>query len=168
MRLRPIVLLVDDDVDTREMYAWCLQARGFEVVCAGTAAAGTELAENSHPDVIVTDFTLPGEDGFALATRLRSSAALADTPAILVSGRAFVGNSGARALELFDRVLLKPVLPALKLVAVNEAVNIPFVAQYIKEEDTFVPNDSVERAVPLMLNELRRWTKTLGQMSVSK
>jgi len=71
--------------------------------------------------------------------------------------------AGTRALQL-----LKPVLSALKLVAVNEAVNIPFVAQYINEEDTFVPNDSVERAVPLMLNELRRWTKTLGQMSVSK
>ena len=29
----------------------------------------------------------------------------------LVSGRAFVGDSGDRALQLFDRVLLKPVLP---------------------------------------------------------
>jgi len=59
--------------------------------------------------------------------------------------------------------LLKPVLCALKLVSINEAVNIPFVAQYIKD-DTFVPNDSVERAVPSMLKELRRWSEMLGQM----
>ena len=66
--------------------------------------------------------------------------------------------AGTRALQL-----LKPVLCALKLVSINEAVNIPFVAQYIKD-DTFVPNDSVERAVPSMLKELRRWSEMLGQM----
>lgn len=103
--------MVDDDIDTREMYAWSLEARGFEVVCAGTAASGAELAHARRPDVIITDFTLPGEDGFALATRVRSSDALANTPMILVSGRSFVGDSGERAIQLFDRVLLKPVLP---------------------------------------------------------
>ena len=111
MRNRPVVLMVDDDIDTREMYAWSLEARGFEVVCAETAARGVELAERHRPDVIVTDFTLPGEDGFALASRVRACDALADTPMALVSGRAFVGDSGERAMQLFDRVLLKPVLP---------------------------------------------------------
>jgi CheY-like chemotaxis protein len=108
---RPVVLMVDDDVDTREMYQWCLEARGFDVLGAGTASHGFRLAEEHHPDAIVTDFTLPGEDGFVLASRLRASPALADTPAVLVSGRAFVGNSGDTAMRLFDRVLLKPVLP---------------------------------------------------------
>ena len=111
MRNRPVVLMVDDDIDTREMYAWSLEARGFAVVCAGTAASGVDLALGTRPDVIVTDFTLPGEDGFALATRVRGSEALSTIPMVLVSGRAFVGDSGDRALQLFDRVLLKPVLP---------------------------------------------------------
>lgn len=103
--------MVDDDVDTREMYAWCLSARGFDVVSAARVAEGAAAAESHRPDVIVTDFTLPGEDGFALATRVRASADLADTPMILVSGRSFFGDSGDRAMQLFDRVLLKPVLP---------------------------------------------------------
>jgi DNA-binding response OmpR family regulator len=103
--------MVDDDIDTREMYAWSLASRGFDVVSAGTAAEGAALAERHRPDVVVTDFTLPGEDGFTLATRIRASAALADTPMVLVSGRAFFGNTGDRAMQLFDRVLLKPVLP---------------------------------------------------------
>ena len=108
---RPVVLMVDDDVDTREMYQWCLEARGFDVLSAASVSHGFRLAEERRPDAIVTDFTLPGEDGFVLATRLRATAALADTPAVLVSGRAFVGNSGETAMRLFDRVLLKPVLP---------------------------------------------------------
>lgn len=108
---RPVVLMVDDDVDTREMYRWCLEAHGFDVLGAATVSHGFRLAEEHRPDAIVTDFTLPGEDGFVLASRLRASATLADTPALLVSGRAFVGNSGDIAMRLFDRVLLKPVLP---------------------------------------------------------
>lgn len=111
-RSRPVILMVDDDVDTREMYQWCLEARGFDVLSAGTAREGFALAQQHRPDAIVTDFTLPGEDGFVLATRLRAAeSGLAETPAVLVSGRAFVGNSGDTALRLFDRVLLKPVLP---------------------------------------------------------
>ena len=111
MSPRPSVVLVDDDVDTREMYQWSLEARGFVVSGAGTVAQAIAAAEHRRPDVIVTDFTLPGEDGFALASHLRASDGLADTPLVLVSGRAFVSGSGERALELFDRVLLKPVLP---------------------------------------------------------
>ncbi len=111
MTARPRVLLVDDDVDTRDMYAWSLEARGFDVLSAGNAAIATAMAVERRPDAIVTDFTLPGEDGFVLATRIRAARGLQDTPMVLVSGRAFVGNTGERAMEVFDRVLLKPVLP---------------------------------------------------------
>lgn len=110
-RPRPLVILVDDDIDTREMYGWSLQARGFDVLTAGSAAAGFRLVEEHHPDVVVSDFTLPGEDGFVLAQRVRAHAAIGDTPIVLVSGRAFVADSGERAVQLFDRLLLKPVLP---------------------------------------------------------
>lgn len=111
-RSRPVILMVDDDVDTREMYQWCLEARGFDVLSAGTAHQGFALAQQHRPDAFVTDLTLPGEDGFVLATRIRGAGpGLAEIPAVLVSGRAFVGDSGETALRLFDRVLLKPVLP---------------------------------------------------------
>src|SRR4051794_5128654 len=93
------------------MYAWSLEARGFDVVCAASVAQGLTLAQQQPPDAVVTDFTLPGEDGLALASRLRASAAFGDVPLVLVSGRAFVGDSGDRAMQLFDRILLKPVLP---------------------------------------------------------
>jgi CheY-like chemotaxis protein len=108
---QPSVLLVDDDVDTREMYGWSLEARGFDVIAAGSVTHAADLAVERRPDVIVTDFTLPGDDGLALATRVRESKTLSNTPMVLVSGRAFIGDSAERALRLFDRVLVKPVLP---------------------------------------------------------
>ena len=111
MRKRPLVLLVDDDLDTREMYAWSLEVRGYQVLSAISAAQGFDLARSEHPDAVVTDYTLPGEDGFVLAERLRADETLGALPLLLVSGRAFVGTSGERATALFDRILLKPVLP---------------------------------------------------------
>ena len=111
MRTDPLVLMVDDDVDTRDMYAWSLESRGFDIICAGRAAQGRDLVARHRPDVVITDFTLPGEDGFTIASWVRAQESLADTPMVLVSGRAFVGTSGDRAMQLFDRVLLKPVLP---------------------------------------------------------
>jgi len=93
------------------MYTWSLEFRGFDVVTAARVSDGLRLAESQRPDAIVTDYTLPVEDGFVLGERIRASATLAESPLVLVSGRAFVGNSGDRAAALFDRILLKPVLP---------------------------------------------------------
>lgn len=107
----PLVLIVDDDIDTREMYGWCIEGRGFRVALASTAGGALAHAAAEVPDVVITDYTLPGGDGFALADTLREAPATRHVPLILVSGRDFAGEAHAKALRLFDRVLLKPVLP---------------------------------------------------------
>jgi len=107
----PSVLIVDDDVDTREMYGWCLEGRGFQVTLASTVDAALAQMARGIPDVLITDYTLPGGDGFSLADKLRREPATSDVTMVLVSGRDFLGDAGARAAELFDCVLLKPVLP---------------------------------------------------------
>ena len=135
MRSRPLVLLVDDDVDTREMYAWCLEARGFDILSAGNAARGVELAQAERPDAIVTDFTLPGEDGLDLAERVRALPGRAATPIVLVSGRSFSGKSADRAAELFDRILLKPVLPDQLIANVASAMLDHTAAKLLRQLD---------------------------------
>jgi CheY-like chemotaxis protein len=107
----PSVLIVDDDLDTREMYGWCLESRGFHVTLASTTGAALAQMASGIPDVLVTDYLLPGGDGFALADTLRRAPATSRMTMVLLSGREFVGVDRTRALELFDRVLLKPVLP---------------------------------------------------------
>lgn len=93
------------------MYGWCLEARGFRVALAGSFQAALAQAASETPDLVVTDFMLPGGDGFRLADALRESPQTADVAMILVSGRTFQDDSLARAARLFKRVLLKPVLP---------------------------------------------------------
>ena len=98
MNVQPSVLLVDDDVDTREMYRLVARGPRFRRDRRGSVAHAAHLASERRPDVIVTDFTLPGEDGLVLASRIRESGTLSHTPIVLVSGRAFVGDSAERAL----------------------------------------------------------------------
>jgi NAD(P)H-dependent FMN reductase len=59
--------------------------------------------------------------------------------------------AGTRALQA-----LKPVVSALKMTPVNEAVNVPFVRQFIDEDECFAPNDVLEQAADAMLTELDR------------
>jgi CheY-like chemotaxis protein len=107
----PLILIVDDDVDTREMYAWCFEGRGFRVALAASVDQAIAQAAVETPDALVTDYTLPGGDGFGLAETLRRAESGARATMFLVSGRDFTGEPRDRALRLFDRILLKPVLP---------------------------------------------------------
>ncbi|HMC77090.1 MAG TPA: response regulator [Vicinamibacterales bacterium] len=111
MSANPLILIVDDDVDTREMYAWCFEGHGFRVALAASVDQAIAQAAVETPDALVTDYTLPGGDGFGLAETLRRAESGARATMILVSGRDFTGEPRDRALRLFDRILLKPVLP---------------------------------------------------------
>jgi NAD(P)H-dependent FMN reductase len=59
--------------------------------------------------------------------------------------------AGTRALQA-----LKPVVVALKMTPVNDAVNVPFVRQFIDEDERFTPNEVLEQAADAMLGELDR------------
>jgi DNA-binding NtrC family response regulator len=95
------VLLVEDDGDSRELLAEILEV-DFEVRTAGDGLAGLAAFEADHPDVIVTDESLPGLCGTALAQRVKAQHPKARV--ILVSGYAQVEGS-----EHCDVVLRKPI-----------------------------------------------------------
>jgi NAD(P)H-dependent FMN reductase len=59
---------------------------------------------------------------------------------------------------------LKPVLGALRMIPVVEAVSIPFFAQFLDEDDAFVPNTELEAGGKAMLDEIARLTGALRQL----
>jgi DNA-binding NtrC family response regulator len=95
------VLLIEDDGDSRELLAEILEA-DFEVRTAGDGLAGLAAFEAEQPDVIVTDESLPGLCGTALAQRVK--ALHPEARVILVSGYAQVEGT-----EFCDVVLRKPI-----------------------------------------------------------
>src|SRR5262245_35425522 len=82
---RPLVLLVEDHADTRLMYAEFL-GTSFDVLQAANANEALDVLRRRLPAVVITDFSLPGIDGFELIRRMRDDRSTAAVPVICLSG----------------------------------------------------------------------------------
>jgi CheY-like chemotaxis protein len=82
---QPLVLLVDDDGNARAGYAEFLKTGGFRVTEASSAEDALARSVEQTPNVVVTDISLPGMDGFALADDLRCMAATRSVPIIAMT-----------------------------------------------------------------------------------
>src|SRR5580700_1942101 len=65
------VLVVDDEIDARELVKRLLEMAGATVSMAGSASEAMERILAGRPDVLVCDIGMPGEDGYSLIRRLR-------------------------------------------------------------------------------------------------
>jgi CheY-like chemotaxis protein len=109
---RPVVLLVEDDADSREMYATVLGFAGIHVHVAGEALEAFNLAVAVAPDVIVTDFMLRGlENGAGLCRRLHSDVRTARIPVLVVTGSTRHADTEALTGAGCADIRLKPYLP---------------------------------------------------------
>lgn len=79
------ILIVDDEVVTRELLVNHLQAEGFQTLTARTVAEGLEVARSAHPDAIILDVLLPDAEGWDLLHILKKDVNTADIPVIVVS-----------------------------------------------------------------------------------
>jgi signal transduction histidine kinase/CheY-like chemotaxis protein len=66
------VLVVDDDLDSRELLAISLTRSGAEVRSASSTRAALAAIEEQPPDVLLSDIEMPGEDGYALIEKVRA------------------------------------------------------------------------------------------------
>jgi CheY-like chemotaxis protein len=104
----PVILVVDDSVDTRELYSEYLTDCGFRVVTAVDGEEALRAAKAEWPAAIVMDLAMPRMDGCEAIRRLRADPLTADIPIVAVSAYAF----GMRAREAgADMCLSKPCLP---------------------------------------------------------
>jgi len=102
------VLVVEDDLDNRELVELYLESQGARVKTAASAAAARAILVDWSPDVILTDISLPDEDGFAFLTRLRASDATRQTPVIAVTGRAEEAARSRAIAAGFHKFISKP------------------------------------------------------------
>jgi DNA-binding response OmpR family regulator len=85
--IAPLVLIVDDDADTRDMYSIFLDLSGYRVIAAADADSAFAQALAAGPNVIITDFILPGgPSGADLCRRLKEHERTAHVPTLLVTG----------------------------------------------------------------------------------
>jgi CheY-like chemotaxis protein len=87
VRRRPRILLIDDDNDINRFLTSRLEKCGLDVQYACDARQGFRMACRDEPAVIVADYFMPNGDAQYLLTRLRTTAATAHIPVIVLSGR---------------------------------------------------------------------------------
>ncbi len=98
----PLILVVDDDEDTRDLYVVAFETAGFTVRAAGTVAEALGVLGQVEPDVLVADYSLPDGTG---STLMESCAAARPRFCVLVTGF----NERDVVASGFDLVLTKPV-----------------------------------------------------------
>src|SRR4051794_24210993 len=103
------VLVVEDEPDTRELVASVLECLGGTVTaCASAEEALLKLAAFG-PDIVVSDLSLPGVDGWEMIRRVRALPVGRTVPALALSANASLEDAG-RALDAgFDVHLAKPI-----------------------------------------------------------
>lgn len=84
-RSRPIVLLVDDLEDQRELYRQYLEFGGFDVTVARDGYEAVDRALRICPDVVIMDLAMPGLDGFETTQRLKMLEATRGIPIIALT-----------------------------------------------------------------------------------
>ena len=78
MRQKPLILLVDDEMNFLEIISTKLTASGFEVVVAHNAAEAIDAAQKIKPDLILMDISMPGETGTDAALAIKQDPAMKD------------------------------------------------------------------------------------------
>ena len=107
----PLILVVDDNLDAREMYCMYLQHDGFECVEAANGEDALRLALERRPALVLMDATMPGMDGWMAAELLKADPNLKGTPVVMLTAHAFDEHRKRAETIGADGFLAKPVLP---------------------------------------------------------
>ncbi|PYQ46262.1 MAG: response regulator [Acidobacteria bacterium] len=115
----PLVLLIDDIEDNREVYAQFLRHEGLRVAVAADGVEGLTMAARLAPSVIVLDLGLPLVDGWEVARRLKESDLTRNIPVIALTGHV-TKEARERAFTAgVDDFIAKPCLPADLVAAIR-------------------------------------------------
>jgi CheY-like chemotaxis protein len=108
----PVVLIVEDDPETRQYYQSVFELDGFRTEEAHNGLQAFEKATLAAPDIILTDIAVPGIDGIELCRRIRADHRTRSIPVLAVTGYEDRGYSD-RAMDAgADCMLTKPCPPA--------------------------------------------------------
>jgi DNA-binding response OmpR family regulator len=102
------VLVVDDDMNVRDVVRRYLEHAGYQVVVAGDGEQALKLAGEAEPDLVVLDLMLPGIDGYEVCRRLRQRS---QVPVVMLTARGEEDDRIAGLQLGADDYVAKPFSP---------------------------------------------------------
>jgi CheY-like chemotaxis protein len=103
------VLVIEDNPLGRELVFAVLESLGCDIVTAGSAEEGLELAQSLELDLILLDLRLPGMSGYEAIRIIRDHPVLRSTPVVAVTAQAMQGDEASALRAGFDAYLSKPI-----------------------------------------------------------
>ena len=107
------LLVVDDDVDTRELIDWVLRRAGAEVATAGSAKEALDALDKERFHLLISDIAMPDEDGYSLLRKVRALPPERGgrIPAVALTAHSMVQDRLQSLRAGFQSHVPKPVVP---------------------------------------------------------
>ena len=134
--LAPLILIVEDFDDAREMYRDYLEFASFRVETARDGHEAIEKARRLRPDLVLMDLSLPGIDGWEATRLLKSDPATKDILVVALSAHALATEGERARMAGCDGFIAKPCLPPD---LVEE------ISKYLKKQTTAVGRSRARR-----------------------
>ena len=122
MTKKPIILVVEDEEDLREIIIYNLEREGYQTVGVETGEQGLERAIALKPDLMILDLMLPGMNGMDVCRQLKKEAGTQEIPIIMASAKGEEADI-VSGLELgADDYVTKPFSPRILLARVRSVL----------------------------------------------
>lgn len=107
------ILLVEDNLHNRTVFETALRSRGYELIIAEDGERALERIEDSDPDLVLLDLSLPKMDGWTVARTIRanSNPRLASLPIVALTAHAMKGDRERALAAGCNDYVSKPVSP---------------------------------------------------------
>ena len=137
MSKTPTILVVEDDPDTlRALKSILVREGGYTVETAESVDLGFELAMHIRPDLIISDYSMPGKNGLEFCKAVRAESSLQGTMFVLLTGHAETRLKIEALNEGVDDFMPKPVGMAELLAKARAALRIKKLHDELREDKT--------------------------------
>ena len=135
MTKKPIILVVEDEEDLREIVIYNLEREGYQTVGVETGEQGLEQAIALKPDLMILDLMLPGMNGMDVCRQLKKEASTQEIPIIMASAKGEEADI-VSGLELgADDYVTKPFSPRILLARIRSVLRR---SKQIESEDASI------------------------------
>jgi len=157
-----LILVVDDDVQSRQLYVSLLTPFGHQVVEACDGKEGLEQARLRKPDLIISDILMPTMNGYEFVSALRKCPSLENVPVVFHSAtfldRETRSLGAACGVSLF---ISKPCEPERALAIIQEALGLE-----IQRPAGLAPIQTSGDPIPLLIDAFFEKGKQLDAVSI--
>jgi len=119
------ILVVEDNLDNRELTQILLECEGFEVRLAEDAAQALRMFETYRPKLLLVDVQMPGMDGLELTRRLRRDPSSQDAIVVALSAYAMAAEKANALAAGCDGYITKPINTRTFASAVRRYLEVP-------------------------------------------